>query len=224
MPTRTSRCALVERRLLVADSGAVELVHEALLERWPRLAEWLDEDAQGRRLHRHLTQAAVEWRVREEPSEALSRAASRRRSSGPIPPATTPGSAGSSASSWRRAGPPSPARTGACASCSRSRSSSSSRRSSQVRSRSPHAARRGSRRPRRSRSSSGRRRWSSRASTALLLAREGVEPRRFGCNPEQSARRAPAQPGGAGGARAGGARVLDDALQPRRPRVGSPRR
>jgi WD40 repeat protein/DNA-binding SARP family transcriptional activator len=62
--------ALVERRLLVADNGAVELVHEALLERWPRLAEWLDEDAQGRRLHRHLTQAAVEWEgAGREPSE-----------------------------------------------------------------------------------------------------------------------------------------------------------
>ena len=28
---------LVERRLLVADDGSVELVHEALLEQWPRL-------------------------------------------------------------------------------------------------------------------------------------------------------------------------------------------
>ena len=53
--------ALVERRLLVADDGTVELVHEALLEQWPRLVDWLDEDAQGRRLHRHLTQAASEW-------------------------------------------------------------------------------------------------------------------------------------------------------------------
>ena len=53
--------ALVERRLLVADDGTVELVHEALLEQWPRLAGWLEEDAQGRRLHAHLTQAASEW-------------------------------------------------------------------------------------------------------------------------------------------------------------------
>ena len=52
---------LVERRLLVADDGTVELVHEALLQHWPRLAEWLDEDVQGRRLHRHMTQAAAEW-------------------------------------------------------------------------------------------------------------------------------------------------------------------
>src|SRR5262249_57971463 len=62
--------ALVEQRLLVADDGTVELVHEALLERWPRLAEWLEEDAQGRRLHRHLTRAASEWEARgRDPSE-----------------------------------------------------------------------------------------------------------------------------------------------------------
>ncbi len=62
--------ALVGRRLLVADNGTVELVHEALLERWPRLAEWLDEDARGRRLHRQLTQAAAEWGAAgREPSE-----------------------------------------------------------------------------------------------------------------------------------------------------------
>src|SRR5438093_664362 len=61
---------LVERRLLVADDGTVELVHEALLERWPRLGDWLEEDAQGRRLHRHLTQATTEWDAAgREPSE-----------------------------------------------------------------------------------------------------------------------------------------------------------
>src|SRR5215470_12653584 len=32
---------LVERRLLVADTESVELVHDALLLQWPRLAEWL---------------------------------------------------------------------------------------------------------------------------------------------------------------------------------------
>jgi Novel STAND NTPase 1 len=48
--------ALVERRLLVVDDGTVELVHEALLEQWPRLKAWVEEDAHGRRLHLHLTQ------------------------------------------------------------------------------------------------------------------------------------------------------------------------
>ena len=62
--------ALVERRLLVVDAGGVELVHEALLEHWQRLAAWLDEDMQGHRLHRHLTQAASEWEsAGRDPSE-----------------------------------------------------------------------------------------------------------------------------------------------------------
>jgi WD40 repeat protein/DNA-binding SARP family transcriptional activator len=61
---------LVERRLLVAGDDTVELVHEALLERWERLARWVEEDAQGRRLHRHLTQAATGWEeAGREPSE-----------------------------------------------------------------------------------------------------------------------------------------------------------
>jgi len=52
---------LVEQRLSVADNDTVELVHEALLEQWPRLADWLTEDVQGRVVHRHLTQAATDW-------------------------------------------------------------------------------------------------------------------------------------------------------------------
>jgi WD40 repeat protein/DNA-binding SARP family transcriptional activator len=52
---------LVERRLLVTGGETVELVHEALLERWPRLVAWVDEDVQGRQLHRHLNQAAIDW-------------------------------------------------------------------------------------------------------------------------------------------------------------------
>ena len=54
---------LVERRLLVADAESYELVHESLLEHWPRLAGWLHEDAQGRRVHRHLADAAARWQV-----------------------------------------------------------------------------------------------------------------------------------------------------------------
>ena len=76
--------ALVERRLLVADDGTVELVHEALLERWPRLAGWLAEDAQGRVLHRRLAQAALGvGRRRARRKRALpGRTPRRRRSSG----------------------------------------------------------------------------------------------------------------------------------------------
>jgi WD40 repeat protein/DNA-binding SARP family transcriptional activator len=66
---------LVERRLLVADDGVVELVHEALLEQWPRLRAWVDEDAHGRRLHRHLTQAARDWERSGRESSELYRGA-----------------------------------------------------------------------------------------------------------------------------------------------------
>jgi WD40 repeat protein len=66
---RTVLAALVERRLLVVDHGTVELVHEALLERWQRLVDWLEEDVQGRLQHRHLTLAAKEWEaVGHDPS------------------------------------------------------------------------------------------------------------------------------------------------------------
>jgi WD40 repeat protein/DNA-binding SARP family transcriptional activator len=67
--------ALIERRLLVADAGMIELVHDALLERWPRLAAWVEDDVQGRRLHRQLTQAATEWEAGGRDSSALYRGA-----------------------------------------------------------------------------------------------------------------------------------------------------
>ena len=52
---------LVERRLLVVDGGSVELVHDALLDQWPTLAGWLEDDADGRRLRRRVAEAAAEW-------------------------------------------------------------------------------------------------------------------------------------------------------------------
>jgi WD40 repeat protein len=52
---------LVERRLLVADADSVELVHDALLGQWPRLAEWLDEEADRRRQQRQLALASAAW-------------------------------------------------------------------------------------------------------------------------------------------------------------------
>jgi WD40 repeat protein/DNA-binding SARP family transcriptional activator len=52
---------LVDRRLLVVDDGTVELVHDALLDQWPTLAGWLEDDADGRRLRRRVAEAAAEW-------------------------------------------------------------------------------------------------------------------------------------------------------------------
>ena len=52
---------LTESRLVTVSEEALEVAHEALLREWPRLREWLEEDAEGRRLHGHLIRSAREW-------------------------------------------------------------------------------------------------------------------------------------------------------------------
>jgi len=52
---------LADRRLLIVDDDTVEVVHEALLREWPRLRTWLEEDVQGRGVHRRLGEAARAW-------------------------------------------------------------------------------------------------------------------------------------------------------------------
>jgi Protein kinase domain len=52
---------LADSRLVTLGEGSVEVPHEALLHEWPRLREWIEEDSEGRRLRRHITQVATEW-------------------------------------------------------------------------------------------------------------------------------------------------------------------
>jgi WD40 repeat protein/tRNA A-37 threonylcarbamoyl transferase component Bud32 len=52
---------LADSRLVTVGEGSVEVAHEALLREWPRLREWIEEDTEGRRLSRSITQAAAEW-------------------------------------------------------------------------------------------------------------------------------------------------------------------
>jgi WD40 repeat protein/tRNA A-37 threonylcarbamoyl transferase component Bud32 len=52
---------LADSRLVTVGEGSVEVAHEALLQEWPRLREWIEEDSEGRRLRRHITEAATEW-------------------------------------------------------------------------------------------------------------------------------------------------------------------
>ncbi|MEE6257103.1 nSTAND1 domain-containing NTPase [Plantactinospora sonchi] len=53
---------LAAARLVTVDDRSVRLAHEALLDAWPRLRRWLEEDLDGVRVHRRLTQAAASWR------------------------------------------------------------------------------------------------------------------------------------------------------------------
>ena len=61
--TAAALAALVDGRLVTADGEALEVAHEALLREWPRLRAWLEEDAEGRRLHHHLMNAARDWQA-----------------------------------------------------------------------------------------------------------------------------------------------------------------
>jgi WD40 repeat protein len=52
---------LADARLITTDNEVAEVAHEALIREWPALREWLEEDREGLRLHRHLTLAADGW-------------------------------------------------------------------------------------------------------------------------------------------------------------------
>jgi WD40 repeat protein/DNA-binding SARP family transcriptional activator len=52
---------LTDARLVTVAEGTAEVAHEALLHEWPRLRTWLEDDAEGRKLHRHLTESSHSW-------------------------------------------------------------------------------------------------------------------------------------------------------------------
>jgi WD40 repeat protein/transcriptional regulator with XRE-family HTH domain len=61
---------LAEARLITLNGDSAEVAHEALIREWQRLHEWLTEDREGLRLHRHLTESAREWESRgRDPGE-----------------------------------------------------------------------------------------------------------------------------------------------------------
>jgi WD40 repeat protein/DNA-binding SARP family transcriptional activator len=52
---------LTDARLVTLAEGTAEVAHEALLREWPRLRTWLEDDAEGRKLHRHVTESSHTW-------------------------------------------------------------------------------------------------------------------------------------------------------------------
>jgi WD40 repeat protein len=64
---------LVGARLVTSDEEMVELAHEALARAWPRLRAWLDDDADGQRILRHLSLAADTWDAMGRPDAELYR-------------------------------------------------------------------------------------------------------------------------------------------------------
>jgi WD40 repeat protein/DNA-binding SARP family transcriptional activator len=64
---------LVDARLVTSDDGVIALSHESLARAWPRLRGWLDDDADGQRVLRHLSGAAVAWDSMGRPDTELYR-------------------------------------------------------------------------------------------------------------------------------------------------------
>ena len=62
---------LVEARLVTASAGTAEVAHEALIREWPTLRDWLSQDREALRVHRHLTEATQEWELLERDPGAL---------------------------------------------------------------------------------------------------------------------------------------------------------
>jgi DNA-binding SARP family transcriptional activator/WD40 repeat protein len=52
---------LADARLITVSEGTAEIAHEALLHEWPRLRRWLEDDAEGRKLHQQVTASSRVW-------------------------------------------------------------------------------------------------------------------------------------------------------------------
>ncbi len=66
---------LADARLVTLGEDTAEVAHEALIREWPTLREWLNQDRESLRLHRHLTETAHEWELLGRDTGALYRGA-----------------------------------------------------------------------------------------------------------------------------------------------------
>ena len=67
--------ALADARLIITSEDSAEVAHEALIREWPTLRGWLEENREGLRLQRQLTEAAKEWLAMERTPDMLFRGA-----------------------------------------------------------------------------------------------------------------------------------------------------
>lgn len=66
---------LSDARLVITTEATAEVAHEALIREWNRLHEWLTENREGLRLHRHITESAREWESHGRDAELAYRGA-----------------------------------------------------------------------------------------------------------------------------------------------------
>jgi hypothetical protein len=66
----TARLLMVQNRA-DASGGSVEIVHESLIDRWPTLRRWLDEDQEDSAFVQQLSAAAKQWEAKGRASGLL---------------------------------------------------------------------------------------------------------------------------------------------------------
>lgn len=64
---------LVAARLVTSDEDSLQIAHEALARAWPRLQDWLADDAQGQQVRHHLAASADAWDRLGRPDSELYR-------------------------------------------------------------------------------------------------------------------------------------------------------
>ena len=75
--------AFARGRLVVVNADRAEIAHDVLLQAWPRLRGWLEEDGASVILHGQLTEDTTAWRTNSNDSSFLYRGASSAPSSRP---------------------------------------------------------------------------------------------------------------------------------------------
>ncbi|MGW4354336.1 NACHT and WD repeat domain-containing protein [Nocardia sp. NPDC004582] len=78
---------LAAARLVTVDDGHVTLIHEVVLEAWPRLREWIDADRDALLVRRRMEADAAEWEASDRSAALLYRGTRlvRARGSHPAP-------------------------------------------------------------------------------------------------------------------------------------------
>ncbi len=67
--------ALADARLVTTSEDSVQVAHEALIREWPTLRGWLEDNREGLRLHRQLTDTSQEWLTADHDASILFRGA-----------------------------------------------------------------------------------------------------------------------------------------------------
>lgn len=61
----------VDERMITVDTGSAQLTHDAVLTAWPRLRDWIEENAEALRERRRISEGAKAWAAADREEAAL---------------------------------------------------------------------------------------------------------------------------------------------------------